>query len=199
MYSWRKDSEWWGLGALATPPANVQAALSAASASSGVPFSLLQALAFQESSYNPLAVSSAGAQGLLQLMPATGASLGVTNPFDVQQNANAGAKYLAQLYAQYGDWNTALVAYNEGPGNLASQGPFASSQSYADAILANAGLSPADTSSVDSVSTDASTVGSGFDFSSVSSALDSAVSSGLSPLAWAGIAAAALGVLWAIA
>lgn len=131
-----------GLGS--TPSTSVQAALSAASSKYGVPVSLLNAVAQAESGYNPNAVSPAGAQGLLQLMPATGASLGVTNPFDPTQSANAGAQYLSQLYSQYGDWNTALIAYNEGPGNLASKGIFPSSQSYADSILANAGLDSTD-------------------------------------------------------
>jgi hypothetical protein len=130
-----------GFGALPAPPSTVATALQNASNQYGVPLPLLQAVAYAESSYNPAVTSSAGAQGLLQIMPANDASLGVTNPFDPQQSANAGAKYLAQLYAQYGDWNTALIAYNEGPGNLANQGPFASSQSYAAGILANAGLS----------------------------------------------------------
>lgn len=199
MYGWR-DSAWWGLGS--TPSPAVSTALQNASLSSGVPLSLLQALAQQESSFNPSAVSSKGAQGLLQLMPATGASLGVSSPFDPNQNASAGAQYLKSLYDQYGDWNTALIAYNEGPGNLASQGVFPSSQTYADTILQNANLQgpvsmPSDSSGT--VQT-ASTASSG-DFSSlfdVSSVDSSASPAGLSPLAWAGIAAAALVGLWAV-
>src|ERR1700690_3784408 len=129
------------------PAPNVQSALSSAASTYGVPLPLLTSLAQAESSFNPNAVSSAGAQGLLQLMPATGASLGVTNPFDPVQNANAGAQYLSQMYAKYGDWDTALIAYNEGPGNLASKGIFPSSQTYADSILANAGLDSSDSGS----------------------------------------------------
>jgi hypothetical protein len=132
-----------GFGSYGPPPSNIQTVLQNASASSGVPENILQALAYQESSYNPAAVSSAGAQGLLQIMPATGKSLGLSDPFDAQANANAGAGYLASLYAQYGDWSKALIAYNEGPGNLANQGVFPSSQSYADSILSNAGISDA--------------------------------------------------------
>jgi soluble lytic murein transglycosylase-like protein len=166
----------------------VQSALSTAAARYGVPVSLLNSVAQAESAYNPNAVSPAGAQGLLQLMPATGASLGVTNPFDPTQNANAGAQYLSQLYAQYGDWGTALIAYNEGPGNLASKGIFPSSQSYADSILANADLSaspmagstPLDTASV-------------FDFSGSSDGSGSSLSTGV--LVALGIAA--LGIAWA--
>lgn len=151
MYSIRR-----GLGSAPSPA--VSAALQNASSQTGVPLSLLQALAQQESSNNPSAVSSAGAQGLLQLMPATAASVGVTNPFDPNQNALGGAQYLDSLYKQYGDWNTALIAYNEGPGNLANKGIFPSSQSYADTILANAGLTePSDLSgNADVAPTDAS-------------------------------------------
>jgi soluble lytic murein transglycosylase-like protein len=143
MYRWR------GLGL--APSATVSTALANASAQTGVPLSLLEQVAQTESSYNPLAVSSAGAQGLMQLMPATASSLGVSNPFDPNQSALGGAQYLEQLYQKYGDWNTALIAYNEGPGNLASQGVFPSSQSYADSILAGANLS---TSPVDTASSD---------------------------------------------
>lgn len=162
-----------GLGSIPSPPASVASALQAASASSGVPYSILQALAYQESSYNPTAVSSAGAQGLLQVMPANDASLGLTSPFDPNANAAAGAQYLKSLYDQYGDWNTALIAYNEGPGNLQNQGVFSSSQTYADTILANAGVDSSGGSSVDSsgdtsgdIPTDSSTGSSSSLFSS---------------------------------
>jgi len=104
----------------------------------GVPPSLAVALMNRESSGNPSAVSSAGAIGLFQLMPATAASLGV-DPHDSTQNIEGGLSYLKSLYDQYGDWSTALIAYNEGPGNLANRGVFPSSQSYADSILAAAG------------------------------------------------------------
>ena len=169
-----------GLGSPA-PPAAIQSALASASSSYGVPLSLLTSVAAAESSYNPAAVSPKGAQGLMQIMPANDASLGITNPFDPQQSANAGAKYLAQLYGQYGDWRTALIAYNEGPGNLASQGPFSSSQSYADSILADAGISP--DSSADSSS------------ASDSSGLVDTSGAQLSATAWAGLGIAAVGLL----
>ena len=147
MYRWRR-----GLGA--TPSTAVSTALANAAAQTGVPLSLLTQVASTESSFNPSAVSPEGAQGLMQLMPGTAASLGVSNPMDPAQSALGGAEYLEQLYKQYGDWNTALIAYNEGPGNLASQGVFPSSQSYADSILAASGISDLspmpDSSSVDS-------------------------------------------------
>lgn len=160
----------WGLGAVASP--TVQSALAFASASSGVPLSLLQSLAATESSNNPAAVSSKGAQGLLQLMPGTAAQYGVSNPFDPAQNAAGGAAYLKSLYDQYGDWQTALIAYNEGPGNLSRVGPFASSQAYASQVLAGASLpSPLDTSGGDTSSL--------FDLSALDTGYSSA---GISPL-----------------
>ena len=72
-----------------------------------------------ESSWNPRAVSRSGAQGLMQLMPATAKSLGVTDPFDPRQNLDAGCRYVNLMLARYGgDYRKALAAYNWGPGNL---------------------------------------------------------------------------------
>jgi hypothetical protein len=78
---------------------------------------LIQAVSGQESGGNPNAVSKAGAQGVMQLMPATAASVGVTNPFNSQQNIAGGTKYLGQLYQQFnGNVPAILAAYNAGPG-----------------------------------------------------------------------------------
>ena len=180
-----------GMGAASPSPA-VQQALQTASNTYGVPYSLLAATAKAESAYNPAATSSAGAEGLMQIMPANFSSLGVSNPFDPQQSANAGAKYLSQLYAQYGDWETALIAYNEGPGALASHGVYPSSQAYASGILSDAGIMSSDSSSSGP---------SLFDPGAVASSDGSAVdtSAGLSPWVLAGLAAAAIGVVWAVA
>jgi hypothetical protein len=129
-----------GAGApVAGVPGGVAAALEAAATSSGVPLSLLQAVAKVESGFNPNAVSPAGAQGLMQIMPRTGSMLGLTNPFDPAQSASAGASYLSKLYRQYGDWRTALIAYNQGPGALQKYGAFPSAASYADKILRDSG------------------------------------------------------------
>jgi hypothetical protein len=71
-----------------------------------------------ESNGNPNAVSKKGAMGTMQLMPATAKELGVTDPFDEEQNIQAGTKYVNALYRKYGDTEKALAAYNWGPGNL---------------------------------------------------------------------------------
>ncbi len=100
----------------------------------GVSVNLLKAVGMAESNFNPNAQSGAGAQGVMQLMPATAASLGVTNSFDARQNIMGGAKLLAQNLATYGgNIDLALAAYNAGPGNVAAYGgvpPFAETQNY---------------------------------------------------------------------
>ena len=71
-----------------------------ASETYNVPVALLKAMAKQESNFDPNATSSSGAQGVMQLMPATAASLGVTNAYDPEQNIMGGAKYISQLFRQ---------------------------------------------------------------------------------------------------
>jgi soluble lytic murein transglycosylase-like protein len=73
----------------------------------------------QESGARPCAVSSKGALGLMQLMPATSDQFGVNDPFDAEQNINAGARLLRQLLTRYsGDVSKTLAAYNAGPGRV---------------------------------------------------------------------------------
>ena len=91
-----------------------------------------------ESGGNPKAVSSKGAQGLMQLEPGTAKDLGVKDPFNPEENKAGGQKYLKQLLDKYQDPRTALIAYNWGPGNVDKHGVDkapSSSKSYADKIL----------------------------------------------------------------
>jgi len=83
---------------------------------SSVEESLIRAIIHAESAYQPDAQSPKGAQGLMQLMPATQAELDVANPFDPEANINGGARYLSQLLAEFdGDFELAAAAYNAGP------------------------------------------------------------------------------------
>lgn len=91
----------------------------AAEARYALPPRLLQALVWQESRFNPMAVSSAGAAGLAQLMPATARELGVANRLDPGQNIDGGARYLRQMLDRFETIHLALAAYNAGPGAVA--------------------------------------------------------------------------------
>jgi soluble lytic murein transglycosylase-like protein len=95
-------------------PASLRPAFVAASRATGLPLSLLVAVGQVESRLDPNARSAAGAVGVLQLMPATAASLG-DDPTSTKQNVLAGARYLSQLLRRYGTNYAALAAYNAGP------------------------------------------------------------------------------------
>lgn len=100
---------------------------------------LLHSIVQAESGYDVNARSRAGALGLTQLMPATAASLGVTNPFDAAQNLNGGAKYLNQLMGRFnGDLSLVLAAYNAGPGAVQKYGgvpPYNETRAYVQKVL----------------------------------------------------------------
>lgn len=104
-----------------------------------VPVDLLKAIGKAESNFDPNAVSSAGAQGVMQLMPATAKYLGVQDSFDPEQNIMGGAKYISQLLDKYdGDVKLSLAAYNAGMGNVAKYGgipPFKETQNYVVKVM----------------------------------------------------------------
>lgn len=110
-----------------------------AAAKYNISIDLLKAVAKAESNFNPNAVSKAGAQGVMQLMPATAKELGVVNSFDPEQNIMGGAKYLSGLLKKYdGDVKLSLAAYNAGSGNVRKYGgipPFKETQNYVVKVM----------------------------------------------------------------
>jgi soluble lytic murein transglycosylase-like protein len=116
-----------GLGAAqAVTPAQLSVAdlIVAAANQYGIDPRLPLGIAAHESGFNPLAVNpNGGAAGVMQLMPSTAATLGVTNPLDAQQNIDGGVRLLSQLLAKYnGDTTLALWAYSNGSGNVLAGG-----------------------------------------------------------------------------
>lgn len=112
----------------------INKAIESASLKYGVDKTLIRAVIKQESSFDPKSISSCGAQGLMQLMPGTADSLGVTDPFNIQQNIDGGTKYLKdQLSAFNNNINLALAAYNAGPNSITKYDgipPYAETQDY---------------------------------------------------------------------
>ncbi len=112
----------------------IENAVQAASQRFNIDPMLVMAVIKNESSFQPNAVSKAGAQGLMQLMPGTSKMLGVTNPFNITQNINGGTQYLSeQLKAYDNNLDFALAAYNAGPGSVNKYNgvpPYAETQSY---------------------------------------------------------------------
>jgi hypothetical protein len=119
-----------------------------------IPRELASRLVAAESSWNPQAVSPAGAQGLTQMLPGTQRDQGVTNPFDPVQSLRGGFGYLKQQYDRFGDWPSAIAAYHAGPANFAKGKIGPATHEYVGKVMQ--GGSPSNLSPSSSVSASAS-------------------------------------------
>jgi soluble lytic murein transglycosylase-like protein len=120
-------------------PSEIRSLVYDASAETGVPQALVNAVLMAESAGDPSAVSSAGAQGLMQLMPGTAAGCGIADAFDPQENVHCGSSYLRSLLHRYHDNVTlAVAAYNAGPGAVDRYHgvpPYAETRAYVTRVL----------------------------------------------------------------
>lgn len=114
-----------------TGSAEIDAAIQKYANKYGVDANLIRSIIKAESDFNPNCTSSVGAQGLMQLMPENSRYYGVTDPYDIDQNINAGTQLLKQYLNMYnGDTQMALAAYNAGPGTLKTRGVTSSNHFY---------------------------------------------------------------------
>jgi Transglycosylase SLT domain len=125
----------------ALPDTEVSQLVSAASSKHTVGANLIRAVMRQESGFRPCAQSTAGAMGLMQIMPDTASDLGLSDPFDPAANVDAGTRYLKQMLTRYnGDETLALSAYNAGPGRVDKAGgipPISETMNYVSRILSS--------------------------------------------------------------
>lgn len=113
-------------------PQYLASIINSASQKYGIDPNLIAAMAFRESAFNSNAVSSRGAQGIMQLMPRTAKALGVKDAFDPQESVFGGTKYLKSLLDRFnGNVDLALAAYNAGPELVAKVGPAATQEAVA--------------------------------------------------------------------
>ena len=130
-----------GLVNAPVPPEQIDALVQQNAATWQVDPALIKAVIANESGFNANATSKVGAQGLMQLMPATAASLGVRDAYDPAQNVAGGARYLRGLLDRFGgDKRLAVAAYNAGPGAVEKYGdvpPYAETRGYVQNVLAS--------------------------------------------------------------
>ncbi|MBP2629403.1 MAG: Lytic transglycosylase catalytic [Firmicutes bacterium] len=128
-----------GKSAATNAPADINALINQSAQKYGIDPKLVSAVAKAESNYTPNAVSDAGAVGVMQLMPDTASSLGVTNIYDPRDNIEGGVKYIKQLLNTFdGDVSKAVAAYNAGPQavkNYNGVPPYAETQNYVKKVL----------------------------------------------------------------
>ncbi len=121
------------------PQANINELITEYASKNNLQDSLVKAVIKAESGFDPKAVSKAGAQGLMQLMPDTAKSLGVKDSLNPEQNIIGGTKYLKNMMDKFnGNVQKALAAYNAGPGAVDRYGgipPYKETQEYVSKVL----------------------------------------------------------------
>ena len=124
-----------------TPERNkIEKSIYKAALNYNLPVNLIKSVIRAESNFQVNAVSRAGAQGLMQLMPVTARELGVKNPFDIEENIDGGSRYLRKMLDSFGgDLKLALAAYNAGPEAVIKYGgkipPYRETQQYVKRVL----------------------------------------------------------------
>ncbi len=128
-----------GMEAVATGRDQIEASIDHAAARYNLPRELIASVIQAESNFDTGAVSRAGAQGLMQLMPETARELGVKNPFDIAENIDAGSRYLKKMIELFGgSLEKALAAYNAGPGAVRrfnGNVPYQETRQYVSRVL----------------------------------------------------------------
>jgi len=123
----------------ALPAGDFDGLIASSAAAWHVDKALVKAVVANESAFNSRATSATGAQGLMQLEPATAGQLGVTDAYDPAQNVNGGTRYIRGLLDRFrGDVPLAIAAYNAGPGAVEKYGgipPYAETRAYVENVL----------------------------------------------------------------